>query len=255
MPEKSPILQKNLQHQPSYPEVVMCQNLTNKLSDIKEGYDINDHIMFLDTETTGAGPDAEILQFSLFCPTLKKEHQDVLYTRLGARQSSPYHVLKLHGLGAVPSLFYYPTFTQVAKILYEQLSGAIVGIYNAPFDTRMMYMHTPSDVESTFKIFCVYRLFCEYCKKHGVDLPGKKLENAFVHFGGKPGMIEKPGVGFFEEYQSTSVELERKMSPIDFSSYMLFHDAGYDTRVTAWVFEQIKLNDEELVTQFLSENL
>ena len=89
--------------------------------------------VIVDTETTGLGPDDQVIEVAVVDPSGK-----VLVDQL-VRPTCPIHprATAVHGYDE-PALAGSPTFLEVLPELRESLGGTLAIAYNAPFDERLM---------------------------------------------------------------------------------------------------------------------
>ncbi len=93
----------------------------------------HERVVFLDTETTGFGPRAEIIDIGI----VAADGTVLLDTLVRPESPIPASTSKVHGLfdddvaGA-------PTWNDVHSEVYRLLLGARVVVYNAPFDSGMV---------------------------------------------------------------------------------------------------------------------
>jgi DNA polymerase-3 subunit epsilon len=93
--------------------------------------------VYLDTETTGLEPTDEIVDIAI----INFDGNVLLDSLVRPKIMIPYGATKVHQItdGMVASA---PTWAELWPKLVEILSGRVVGIYNAAFDTRLMKQST-----------------------------------------------------------------------------------------------------------------
>jgi len=89
--------------------------------------------VILDTETTGLGVTAEIVQVAVFYPA----NQSFFQTLVKPTQEIPVDAIAIHGI-TNEMVQDAPTFPAVYEKLSTLLEGKTVVIYNADFDVRML---------------------------------------------------------------------------------------------------------------------
>jgi len=116
--------------------------------------------VFLDTETTGIGPRAEIVEIAI----LSSEGNTLLNTLVKPVNPIPPDAVRIHGITndeVQDALSWREIWPQVASIL----SGRVIGIYNAEYDLRLMQQsHSLHQMkwDGAFDSFCVMKLFAEF---------------------------------------------------------------------------------------------
>ncbi len=89
--------------------------------------------VYLDTETTGLGNDAEIVEIAI----VDSEGATVLNTLVRPKGEVPADAVKVHGISAA-MLKSQPTWAEVWPRVRAALSNKLVLIYNAEYDIRLM---------------------------------------------------------------------------------------------------------------------
>ena len=117
--------------------------------------------VFLDTETTGLGDNAEIVEISI----LNFDGSVLLDTLVRPRRPIPFDAVQVHGI-TNEMVAAAPTWMHVWPQVENLLAGRHVGIYNAEFDLRMMrqshqviglpWRNFPGQA------FCVMRLYADF---------------------------------------------------------------------------------------------
>jgi DNA polymerase-3 subunit epsilon len=120
--------------------------------------------LYLDTETTGTGPDAEIIEIGII------DHDgvvlvDTLVKSVGRIEPDAFRV---HGITS-EMLSDAPSWSEVWPKVESAISGKLVGVYNLEFDLRMMeqshkkvwlpWSSLPGDY------FCVMKLYARFYGK------------------------------------------------------------------------------------------
>ena len=117
--------------------------------------------VFLDTETTGIGPNAEIVEISV----LDFDARILVDTLVKPRGSIELGAQRVHGIGP-EMLDSAPGWEVVWPDVQAALAGRAVGIFNADFDLRMMQQshqlnrmqwQQPKD-----EYFCIMRLYAQF---------------------------------------------------------------------------------------------
>jgi DNA polymerase III epsilon subunit-like protein len=117
--------------------------------------------VFLDTETTGLGESAEIIEISI----VNHDGNVLLDSLVRPRRSIPFDAIQVHGI-TDEMVRSAPTWMHVWPQVETLLAERSVGIYNAEFDLRMMrqshqgigmpWRRFPGDA------FCVMRLYSDF---------------------------------------------------------------------------------------------
>jgi DNA polymerase III epsilon subunit-like protein len=94
--------------------------------------------MFLDTETTGLGPDAEIIAIAIYDPTYRRELFTLIRPRnlIAVQKTFEIHHIPIEALQDVP------TFPEIWPILESVLHHRRWVAYNIDFDARMIEQNT-----------------------------------------------------------------------------------------------------------------
>ncbi len=90
-------------------------------------------VVILDTETTGLGPDAEIVQIAV----IDAAGITLLDTLVRPTRSIPPDATRVHGITDA-MVAEAPTFAELAPLLYSLIGGRRVVIYNASYDMRLL---------------------------------------------------------------------------------------------------------------------
>jgi DNA polymerase-3 subunit epsilon len=141
--------------------------------------------VYLDTETTGLGPDAEIVDIALIGAD-GRVLLDTLVQPLGA---IPEAASAIHGLTA-EHLVSAPLWADVAGAVLELISGRTVVVYNAEYDFRIVQqccrrygVPEPEAFSPALVWDCAMRAFSDYMGARRWH----KLDAAAAQFGHPPG--------------------------------------------------------------------
>ena len=117
--------------------------------------------MFLDTETTGVDPQAEIVEITI----INHQGQVLLDTLVKPVNKIPREAMKVHHITNT-MVKKSPTWVEVWPEVAAVLSEQRVGIYNAEFDLRLLKQsHQQAGLvwESLgAKAFCIMKLYAEF---------------------------------------------------------------------------------------------
>lgn len=117
--------------------------------------------LFLDTETTGLDPRAEVVEISL----VDDAGQPLLDTLVKPTRPMPRDAFQVHGISDA-MLATAPTWPEVWPRVEALLQGRIVLIYNADFDMRMLRQsHAAWRIPwepPNFQAACLMKLYAEY---------------------------------------------------------------------------------------------
>ncbi|CAI2133326.1 MULTISPECIES: 3'-5' exonuclease family protein [Serratia] len=94
---------------------------------------LHENCLILDTETTGLGEDAEIVEIALIDTT----GEALLNTLVKPRSVIPASATAIHGI-TNEMVATAPSWPHVCRSLYDIISGRKVVIYNSDFDTRIL---------------------------------------------------------------------------------------------------------------------
>jgi DNA polymerase-3 subunit epsilon len=117
--------------------------------------------VFLDTETTGLDPDAEIIEISII------DHDGVVLvdTLVKPTRSIPVDAIRIHGITDL-MVKDAPTWPEIWPVVESALRGRYIGIYNVDFDLRMMRQsHWRYGIPWDFpqnRVFDVMKLYADY---------------------------------------------------------------------------------------------
>jgi len=89
--------------------------------------------LYLDTETTGLGPDAEIVEIAI----VDAEGQPLINTLVRPQGEVPPDASRVHGLSTV-MLQGAPTWPEIWPQVQAVMAGRLVLIYNEEYDVRLM---------------------------------------------------------------------------------------------------------------------
>jgi len=147
-----------------------------------------DSWLVLDSETTGLGPDAEVIEFAILHP----DGKPWVTQRLRPCGPVPAEAFNVHGISD-EVLFLCPTYREVHDYLKRILDGRIVMIYNEPYDTRLFEqtaalwnMTTP--IQQSDDVMVQYAKFCGAWNLEKQDwkwqklpaLPGQRAHSALA---------------------------------------------------------------------------
>jgi DNA polymerase-3 subunit epsilon len=117
--------------------------------------------VFLDTETTGLDPRAEIVEISL----VDTDGAVLLDSLVRPTRSIPLDAIQVHGISN-SMVQGAPAWPEVWPAIERLLEGRLVGIYNAEFDLRMLRQshaaHRIPWQPPGFLSFCVMKLYAQY---------------------------------------------------------------------------------------------
>ncbi|MGQ6434502.1 3'-5' exonuclease [Serratia sp. IR-2025] len=94
---------------------------------------LRDNVLILDTETTGLGDDAEIVEVTI----IDTAGRVLLNTLVKPRSVIPASATAIHGI-TNEMVATAPSWPHVCRSLYDIISGRKVVIYNCDFDTRIL---------------------------------------------------------------------------------------------------------------------
>ncbi|MGJ5867287.1 3'-5' exonuclease [Serratia sp. B501] len=94
---------------------------------------LRENCLILDTETTGLGEDAEIVEVTI----IDTDGQVLLNTLVKPRSVIPASATAIHGI-TNEMVATAPSWPHVCRSLYDIISGRKVVIYNSDFDTRIL---------------------------------------------------------------------------------------------------------------------
>lgn len=132
--------------------------------------------VFLDTETTGLGSDAEIVEISI----IDHDGTVLLDTLVRPRKPIPLDVQRIHGITDL-MVQQASTWLHVWPQVEAIIRGRTVGIYNVDFDLRMMrqshlQLGMPWRAPSC-RFFCIMKLYADYygsMKWQKLELAGRQ---------------------------------------------------------------------------------
>lgn len=121
--------------------------------------------VYLDTETTGLGYEAEIIEICI----LDNSGIPLIDTMVRPCQPIPWQATRINGIHN-HMVDNAPTWREIWPAVKEALNGRYVGIYNAEFDLRMIRQsHTAHSMRWSppeFTPFCIMRLYSQYCNAY-----------------------------------------------------------------------------------------
>lgn len=149
----------------------------------------HERVAFLDTETTGFGPRAEIIDIGI----VAADGTVLLDTLVRPASPIPAATSKVHGLFD-EDVAEAPTWRDVYPEVYRLLVGARVVVYNAPFDSGMVASSCQRHelVIPSAQWHCAMRQYSAFAGPATVQ-PGRsgsrwyKLDHAAAAFGVLPG--------------------------------------------------------------------
>jgi DNA polymerase III subunit epsilon len=134
--------------------------------------------LFLDTETTGLGERAEVIEIAI----LDHDGAVLLETFVRPRLPIPREVIRIHGI-TDQIVRNAPVWAELWPQVQVILQGRIVGIYNAEFDRRMLVQsHKGAQLlwqEDGLSSFCIMQLYARfYGVRHHSSFRWQSLANA-----------------------------------------------------------------------------
>ena len=156
------------------------RNIVRRIA-IKEARELlKSDIVVMDTETTGLGPDAEIVEISI----INSDGTDLFTSLVRPINKIPADVVAIHGIDNA-MVRNAPTWADVHDCVMHLFSGRRIAIYNSEYDLRMLRQcsqfagcHLP-DLERQAK--CVMQIYSKYrgewSDRHG-NWRWHKLSNA-----------------------------------------------------------------------------
>jgi len=117
--------------------------------------------IYLDTETTGTSPTAEIVEICL----VDDSGEVLLDSLVKPRGRIPAAVVEVHGI-TNQMVAGAPTWAELWPRVHTILKGRSIGIYNRPFDLRMMRQsHQQAGLRwsgAGATAFCVMQLYADF---------------------------------------------------------------------------------------------
>ena len=138
-----------------------------------------DRPLYLDTETTGLDPRAEIVEIAL----IDHDGAVLLDSLVKPTRRIPYDATRVHNISN-EMVANAPTWAELWPQVQTLLAGRRVGIYNVEFDLRMIQQsHAAYKVAETSagsSAFCIMKLYAEYCGERGSygDFKWQSLDKA-----------------------------------------------------------------------------
>ncbi len=134
--------------------------------------------LFLDTETTGLGPDDEIVEVAVF----DFEGNMIFESLVKPAKRIPQEAISIHGI-TNEMVVSAPAWSHVWDEFEKTISGRYVGIYNADFDERMLNQSNRLAgivSNSRFRFFCIMKLYADYYQYGGgryqkLDAAGRQM--------------------------------------------------------------------------------
>jgi DNA polymerase-3 subunit epsilon len=117
--------------------------------------------VFMDTETTGLGSQAEIVEICI----LEQDGNILLDTLVRPYRRIPPDVIQIHGI-TNDIVANAPGWVDVWPQVRTALAGRYIGVYNADFDIRMIeqsnrasgILWNPRD----YRFFCIMKLYAQF---------------------------------------------------------------------------------------------
>jgi DNA polymerase III subunit epsilon len=133
--------------------------------------------LFLDTETTGFGPDARVVELGL----IDQDGKVLIDTLINPGIKMPAEAQSIHGISDA-DLVDAPTFDQVWHDLQSFIDEADeLIIYNKDYDIRLIKQSSPYEIElSSINVRCLMLEYAEFYdeKKENGEYKWQKLVNA-----------------------------------------------------------------------------
>ncbi|MBI3958652.1 MAG: 3'-5' exonuclease [Chloroflexi bacterium] len=127
---------------------------------------LGDRPLFLDTETTGLDPRAEIVEIAL----VDHDGSLLLESLVKPTRRIPWDATRVHGISN-EMVADAPTWAELWPQVQALLAGRRVGIYNAEFDLRMIQQshaaHRVSHTAAGSNAFCIMKLYAEFFGERG----------------------------------------------------------------------------------------
>jgi DNA polymerase-3 subunit epsilon len=117
--------------------------------------------LFLDTETTGVHPTAEIIEISVI------DHlgEVLLDTLVKPTRKIPLDAMRIHHITDEMAAE-APAWPDVWPLVEAVVRGCYVGVYNADFDLRMIRQsfqaHGQAGKEPALRAFCLMKLYADF---------------------------------------------------------------------------------------------
>jgi DNA polymerase III subunit epsilon len=130
--------------------------------------------LFLDTETTGLGSDAEIVEVAI----IDSKGNSVYESLVKPSRKIPRDAVQIHGI-TDQMVQDAPKWSEIWFQINDILLGRYTGIYNADFDLRMMKQtHSLSGLSwsGLSNTFCIMKLYADFYPYGGGRY--QKLEDA-----------------------------------------------------------------------------
>ena len=117
--------------------------------------------VYMDTETTGLGAKAEVVEICI----IDHDGEVLLNTLVKPSSRIPYDAVRIHGI-TDELVLDAPTWIHVWLDVENILSGRVVGIYNADFDLRIMKQnHGLLGMrwrKPASQVFCIMNLYSDF---------------------------------------------------------------------------------------------
>lgn len=141
--------------------------------------------IYLDTETTGIGPTAEIIEIAL----VDQDGSVIMETLVKPKGAIDREAFQVHGI-TLAVLQTAPTWKDVWPQVEAALAGRLVGVYNSEFDLRMMQQshrkYWMNDRIPAENFFCIMKLYARFVGEwdnrrrsfrwHSLDQAGKQCQ-------------------------------------------------------------------------------
>lgn len=122
--------------------------------------------LYLDTETTGLDPRAEIVEIAI----IDHDGGVLLDTLVKPTRSIPWDATRVHGIND-KMVAGAPTWVEIWPQIRALLTGRRVGIYNAEFDLRMIQQssaaHKIVEAAAGSHAFCIMKLYAQFFGEQG----------------------------------------------------------------------------------------
>lgn len=140
----------------------MIRNHPDRLQAIQDARRlISNKPVFMDTETTGTGPSAEIIEISV----IDSNGETLVDTLVCPHRPIPADATRIHGI-TNPMVQLAPSWAAVWPQVLEVLQGRPLGIYNAEFDLRLMRqthrLYGMPWFTAGIQPFCIMKLYARF---------------------------------------------------------------------------------------------
>lgn len=148
------------------------QSILSKVRDLQ-----SHHPYFLDTETTGLGPDAEIVEIAI----LDFWGDTIVDTLVQPQRPIPADAVRIHGIRN-EMVNNAPRWSEVWPQVKSVIEKCPVGIYNADFDVRMLQqtsrIHGLVWEPLKMNFFCIMKMYASvsgYGRYQSLDSAGRQI--------------------------------------------------------------------------------